>query len=108
MRSIFIPAFLLVLLSCETSSFDNDKRQILAKDEIRSRLPHASTGFDITGFREDTLSGWPDTSFQRPIQYTLDFVYKDSSGAEQQKTGYVFFAPDGRSIIKTQITNRGQ
>lgn len=108
MRSILVIAFPLLLLSCETNAFDRDKRQIAAKDELRSKLPHGTTAFDITHFREDTLSGWPDTTFRRPIQYTLDFEYRDSLGVVQQKTGYVFFAPDGKSIIKTQITNRGQ
>lgn len=108
MRSILFILFPLWLLSCETNKFDGDKRQIAAKDEIRTQLPHGATAFDISHFREDTLSGWPDTAFRRPIQYTLDFEYRDSLGVVQQKTGYVFFTPDGQSIIKTQITNRGQ
>jgi hypothetical protein len=108
MRILLSTIFLLLLLSCESTSFDKDKRQIWAKDEIRRQLPHASTAFDVTGFREDTLPTWPDTMIKRPIQYTLDFVYKDSTGALQQKTGHVFFTPDGKSLIQSLITNKGQ
>jgi hypothetical protein len=106
MRYLLFIFFPLLIASCESSSFDKDKRQIIAKDEVRSRLPHASKGFDITGFREDTLSPQIDTVFKHPIQYTLDFTYNDSTGAPHQNTAHVIFTPDGKSIIQTQITDR--
>lgn len=106
MRYMFFIAFPLLLAGCEASSFSADKRQIEAKDEIRAMLPHAARSFDVTSFREDTLASWKDSSFKHPIQYTLDFVYTDSTGALQQKTGQVLFTPDGNSVMQTQITGR--
>jgi hypothetical protein len=102
MRYIYLSILAITLFSCEASSFDSDKRQLLAKDEIRQKL-HNITAFDITSFKEDTVTSYPDSNFKRPIRYTLDFTYKDSTGAIQKKTGYVIFTPNGKSIISTQI-----
>jgi hypothetical protein len=108
MRYILLIIFPLLLAGCEATSFDKDKRQIEAKDEIRAMLPRAARSFDVINFKEDTLASWKDSSFKHPVQYTLDFVYTDSTGALQQKTGQVVFTPDGRSIIQTQITGRNR
>ena len=99
--SLFI-FLLFIFFSCENPRFDKDKRQLIAKDEIRNKL-HRARSFDITGFKEDTLSNFPDTTFKRPIRYTLDFVYKDSNNVLQKKKGIVIFTPDGNSIISTII-----
>jgi hypothetical protein len=97
--------FLLVTFcSCENRRFDKDKRQIIAKDEIRSKL-HRARSFDITGFKEDTVRDYPDSAFKNPIRYSLDFVYKDSANQLQKKTGVVIFTPDGNSVISTTITD---
>ena len=98
-----VPAFFLFLLAgCESRSFDKDKRQIAAKEAVRAMLPPASHQFEITGFREDTLTEW-NTVLKNPLRYTLDFFYKDSTEAVHQQTGSVIFTPDGNSIIDTQI-----
>lgn len=102
--SLFFIGAAFVFSSCETAAFEKDKRQIAAKDAIREKLPRARN-FDILHFREDTLSEWTDTLFKRPIRYTFDFIYTDSTGAVQNKTGIVLFTPDGRSMITAQITN---
>lgn len=107
MRYILFIFFPLLVAGCEATSFDKDKRQIEAKDAIRATLPPYSKAFDVINFKEDTLSV-SDSFFTRPIQYTLDFVYNDSTGVQQQKTGKVLFTPNGRSIIKTEITSRNR
>lgn len=94
--------FIFIFFSCENHRFDKDKRQLIAKDEIRNKLNRARF-FDITGFKEDTLSNYPDSFFTRPIRYTFDFVYKDSNNIFQKKKGIVLFTPDGRSIITSRI-----
>ena len=99
MRHLLASLVLLAFFSCETSVADKDNRQITAKNEIRSKLPPRSKGFDVTGFREDTLSSWTDTAFKRPIRYVLDYQYSDSMGVVQRRTGSVVFTPDGKSII---------
>jgi hypothetical protein len=106
MRLAILLFFLSFLLSCESGVVARDNRQITAKNEIREKLPPRSGAFDITGFREDTLASWPDTMVKRPIRYTLDFEYNDSTGLVQKKTGYVIFTPDGRSVLSTQIVER--
>jgi hypothetical protein len=104
---ILIPTFFL--LSCENHNFDGDKRQIVAKDVVRwTFVPPKSRNFDIVRFKEDTLSSWTDSTFKRPLRYTIDFVYTDSTGAVQNKTGVVLFAPDGRSMITAQLSNPNQ
>jgi hypothetical protein len=102
MRNIFFIVLFFVLYSCDDHRFDKDKRQIMAKDEIRYKLRRARS-FDITGFKEDTLTVYPDSLFKRPIRYTLDFVYQDSNKVLQKKKGVVIFTPDGRSIISSNI-----
>jgi hypothetical protein len=101
--------FFGVLLSgCDNGSFDKDKRQIAAKDVIREQLPGASHHFEITQFREDTLPAPGGPVFKQVIRYALDFRYQDSTGRVQERTGYVFFTPDGKSIIQLQVSNQGQ
>jgi hypothetical protein len=94
---------LLLLTACESRVIDRDMRQIRAKDEIRSKLPPRAREFDITDFREDTLKGWSDTAFKRPLVYILQYQYKDSTGAFQRRMGHVVFTPDGRSVISTEV-----
>ena len=103
MRYIYLTILAIVFFSCEATNYEADKRQLIAKDEIRQRL-HNVTDFDITSFREDTLTNSPDTNFRKPLQYTLNFTYKDSTGTVQNKTGYIIFTPNGKSIISTHIT----
>ena len=105
------PCFCLLFLSfsfwsCETNSFEKDKRQIAAKNAIRDQLPDAGY-FDITGFKEDTLPS-SDAVFKRQIRYRLRFVYRDSTGIVQSGTGEVFFTPDGKSLLHTTITGLHQ
>ncbi len=102
MRNIFFIVLFFVFYSCENHRFDKDKRQIMAKDEIRYKLRRAQS-FDIKGFKEDTLTAYPDSLFKRPIRYTLDFVYQDSNKVLQKRRGIVIFTPDGRSIISSNI-----
>ncbi|HJW15498.1 MAG TPA: hypothetical protein VJ499_00165 [Flavisolibacter sp.] len=102
MRIYLIIVALLLLNSCEPAGFGKDKRQLMAKDEIRARLPIKSSGFDITDFSEDTLHNWPDSNIKMPLLYTLGYTYKDSSGTEHHEKGSVVFTPDGRSIIQTK------
>lgn len=99
---LFLPA--IIILSCENHSFDSDKRQLIAKDEIRGKLRGVQS-FDITDFKEDTLHEWTDTTFKNVIRYKLNVVYKDSAGAMQNKEGFVVFTPDGQSVITSQISN---
>src|SRR6478672_10828427 len=101
MRLLFVIVTVLLLYSCESAGFDSDKRQIRAKDEIRAKLPNRSTEFDIKSFREDTLRNWPDSNFRNPLQYSLNYVFKDSLGTVHHEKGNVVFTPDGKSIIKT-------
>lgn len=93
---------LVVLTACEAESFDSDKRQIVAKDQIRRQLKKARS-FDVTGFREDTLPTYTDTTVKNPIQYSIDFTYTDSAGHPQQKKGIVVFTPDGKSVLNSRI-----
>lgn len=104
------PTFFFIFLTpgffaCQNHRFDKDKRQIMAKDEIHSKLQKARE-YDITGFKEDTVavSGNPD--FKKEIRYQLDFEYIDSANVLQKKTGEVYFTPDGSSIINSKITDR--
>lgn len=105
-KTIFL--FLLVtpfFLGCETHRFDSDNRQIMAKDEIRNQL-HKPNGYDITGFKEDTIEAKNGSGLKKEIRYILDFQYNDSNKVLQKKTGTVFFTPDGLSIINSTITDR--
>ncbi|MEO8821414.1 MAG: hypothetical protein ABI267_02960 [Ginsengibacter sp.] len=105
-KTVFL--FLLAIpffWGCETHRFDSDKRQIMAKDEIRNQV-HKPNGYDITGFKEDTVEATNVPGLKKEIRYTLDFQYNDSNKVLQKKTGTVFFTPDGLSIINSTITGR--
>jgi hypothetical protein len=102
MKYLFFGVFLLAFFSCENPRFDKDKRQLISKNEIRTKLKRALS-FDIKGFKEDTLSTYPDSAFKSPIRYTLDFVYKDSVNVLQMRKGVVIFTPDGNSVITSGI-----
>jgi hypothetical protein len=104
-RPLLIVLAVSLLASCENATFSKDKRQLIAKNAIRHKLPRAAKDFDIIGYKEDTLASWTDTTFKRPIRYTLHFVYSDSTGAVHQQTGSVLFTPDGRSMITAQLDN---
>jgi len=97
----------LLFCQCETETFDKDKRQIAAKDAILNKL-HRARDFEVTGFREDTLSSWGDSVLKQPIRYTLNFVYTDSTGSAQHKTGEVIFTHDGKSLVTAQIDESHQ
>lgn len=104
-RTIFTILTTSLLLSCENHNFDSDKRQIIAKDAVRWTLvPPGARNFDVVHFKEDTLATWIDTTIKRPLRYTIDFVYTDSTGAVQNKTGEVIFTPDGRSMLTAQLS----
>ena len=91
--------------ACENHRFDSDKRQIMAKDEIRSKLNKARS-FDVTGFNEDTIYNTADSNFKKLIRYQLTINFIDSNKMEQNKTGVVLFTPDGKSIISSQIMDQ--
>lgn len=81
-------------------------RQIMAKDEVLNQL-HKVSSFDITGFKEDTVSdSIPGTNLKKTLQYTLDISYVDSNKIPQIKKGIVLFTPNGKSIINAQITDK--
>jgi hypothetical protein len=101
MRYILL-LFSIVVCGCESQQFESDKRQIMAKDEIRSQVKNRRS-FDVVSFKEDTLDTYTDSSIKRPIRYTLNFVYKDSTGALLGKSGEVIFTPDGKSILHSHI-----
>lgn len=91
----------LFFSSCDYGSFDKDKRQIMAKDYVRWHLPLHSTDFDITSFKEDTINYMLDSNFKRPIAYTLNYHFTDSTDHIEQRTTTVLFTPDGHSLIST-------
>lgn len=97
----FTPLF----FSCENHRFDADKRQIMAKNQIRSKL-HQPVGYDVTAFGEDTVATPNDSNFKKQIRYSLDVEYLDSNKMLQKKRGIVMFTPDGQSIITSTITER--
>jgi len=103
LKYIFI--LITALSACETNRFDSDKRQIAAKDEVRNKIGRVSN-FDIVSFKEDTLRSFTDTNFIHPIQYTLDFIYKDSNNTLQRKKGLVIFTPKANQIISCIITDQ--
>jgi len=102
MKYIFLFLFTITIFSCENNSFDRDKRQLMAKNEIQEKLKNARF-FNITGFKEDTLGSWKDSTFKNPIRYSLNISYKDSTGALQNKEAFVLFTPDGKSVISSEI-----
>lgn len=89
--------------SCESKNFESDKRQIIAKDEIRNKIVRG-TNFDVIAFREDTLPRSADSNFIKPILYTLDIVYKDSNRLVR-KRGLVLFTPTANQVISSTITD---
>lgn len=108
MNSFLVLIFLsLFFCCCETATFDKDKRQIAAKDAVMDQL-HGVKNFDIVSFKEDTLSSGSDTVFRRPIRYTLDFVFTDSTGVVQARTAEVLFTPDGKSLMTARISRPNQ
>jgi len=98
---------LLVAGSCESHSFDSDKRQLIAKDEIR-RLVSRGRSFDITAFNQDTIGADGDSIAKFYLRYNLQFQYIDSVGNLQKKKGVVLFTPDGLSVINSQIVEPDQ
>jgi len=104
MKYTILFLFAIINFSCENNSFDSDKRQVTAKDEIKQQLNNVQA-FDVTDFREDTLDEWAGSALKNPIRYTLQVRYKDSAGALQNKEAFVIFTPDGKSVISSQINN---
>ncbi len=101
----FISLLLIALAACEAQSFESDKRQITAKNEIRKQLRKAR-GFDVTSFKEDTLRTEGASAFNHPLRYTLDFVYTDSTDKVVKNRGEVLFTPDGKSVISSHIVGQ--
>lgn len=104
MKHLFLFLLPIIIISCETNSFDSDKRQLIAKHEIREKLKNIQS-FDVTDFGEDTVKEPKDFSFKNLVRYRLNVVYKDSAGAIQSKKAFVLFTPDGKSVISSQINN---
>lgn len=104
MKILLLFIVTVALCSCENNTFDSDKRQLIAKSEVREKLKNIRS-FDITGFKEDTLHQSTDPRFGNPIRYNLHIMYKDSTGKLQNKEAFVLFTPDGKSVISSQINN---
>lgn len=105
MKFVFVSLFVLTLFSCESSGFESDERQIIAKDVIRTQVGRVPS-FDIVGFKQDTVANWTDSTIKHPLSYTLDFVYNDSTGALKSKRGVVIFAPTGTTVLSSSIHDR--
>ena len=101
MRYVIV-LFATVIYGCESREFEKDKRQVMAKDEIRRQVRERRS-FDVIAFNEDTLQTYTDSNYRNPIRYTLDFVFDDSTGTQQKQRGIVLFTPDGKSIIHSEI-----
>lgn len=101
-------AFLVIILcSCETNSFDSDKRQIMAKDAIRRKVQGEHSSFTVTGFKEDTLLTYGDTLIKKPLRYTLYFTQQDSiTGQLLQRSGVALFTNRGNSLLSLEITDQ--
>lgn len=104
-KSVLLTLVATVFFACENHRYDSDKRQIIAKDEVKRKLKKI-TNFNITSFSEDTVKNIPDSNFKTQIRYTLDIIYNDSNKVLQEKKGVVMFTPDGQSVISTQITDK--
>lgn len=104
-RSILFLFLCGVFFSCDNHRNVSDMRQIMAKDEILFQL-HKVSSFDITDFNETTVRDTLDTNFKKMIRYVLDITYIDSNKELQNKKGIVLFTPDGKSIVRAQITDR--
>ena len=96
---------LTISFACENHDFDGDNRQIIAKDEIKSKLRKINN-FDVTSFSQDTVKNIADSNFKTQIRYTLGIVYTDSNKVPQQKKGVVMFTPDGTTVISTAISDQ--
>lgn len=105
LRGIIFIVLVFAASSCDNHRFDSDKRQIMAKDKIKSELKKVRN-FDVTGFSEDTINNFPDSNFKKVIRYSLEIQYTDSNKNLQQKKGIVFFTPEGNAIISTQIVEK--
>lgn len=105
LRAVVFILLIITTFSCENHRFDSDKRQIMAKDEIRSKLNKAHS-FDVTGFNEDTVYNTADSNFKKLIRYQLSIKFIDSNKIEQNKTAVVLFTPDGKSILSSQILEK--
>jgi hypothetical protein len=92
----------VVFLSCEKHTFDSDHRQIVAKNLLRQTVKNRST-FDVLQFKEDTLDQYSGTTIERPIRYTIEYVFSDSSNTLVHRIGEVIFTPDGKSVLETII-----
>ena len=104
-KALFLFLAISVFSACESTNFESDKRQLMAKDEIRSKLQKIH-GYDITAFREDTVEAGANDDFKKLIRYRLSVQYIDSNNTLQKKIGDVFFTPDGKSIIRSTISDR--
>lgn len=104
-RVIFFLFISALFFSCENHRQAADMTQLMAKNEIVNKL-HNVNSFDITGFKEETIHNPTDTNFKKMIRYILYITYIDSNKIVQNKKGIVFFTPDGKSIINSQITDR--
>ena len=104
LKFVFVFVMVMPLIwGCDTQGVNSDRRQIMAKDEIRAQL-HKPPGYNITGFKEDTIEAINVPGLKKEIRYTLDFEYIDSNKVLQKKIGTVFFTPDGLSIINSKIS----
>ncbi|HUZ59218.1 MAG TPA: hypothetical protein VMU83_10585 [Hanamia sp.] len=101
---IILLIFTGTIYSCDNHRNAADMTQLMAKNEIVNKL-HNVNSFDITGFKEEMIHNPSDTNFKNIIQYVLDITYIDSNKILQRKKGIVFFTPDGKSIINSQITD---
>lgn len=104
-RIIILLFFASTLYSCDNHRNASDMRQIMAKNEVLSQL-HKISSFDITGFSEATVRDTLDANFKKMIRYELDITYIDSNKSLQNKKGVVFFTPDGKTVVHSQITER--
>jgi len=77
----------------------------MAKNVIENKL-HRTSGFDVTGFQEDTVAMPNDSNYKKQIRYSLEIEYVDSNKILQKKKGVVMFSPDGQSIINSKIIDR--
>ncbi len=97
-------SWLLLLLTggCQSRGFERDQRQLIAKDLVLQKVPERN-GIRMLHFREDTLNTPVDTLFQKPIQYTLFFSYKDSMDQLKNGKGVVVFDPAGRAVLRSEV-----
>jgi len=99
---ILLLLLLTLSIGCEAKLFDNDNRQITAKNQVFAQLGRVKN-FDISSFREDTVVTNIDPNYSKALQYTLTFSYEDSTNKNINNKAFVFFTPDGKSVIKTEI-----